>query len=116
MREEQHQILRLLGQLPARLTAEQAAWVLNCHPSDVPILVAARLLKPLGNPSPYNVKFFAASELLEQGEDRAWLAKVTNALNQHWQKRNAAKRNRPGNGSRNGYLMPVSLSSVADVS
>jgi len=94
MREEQHQFLRLLNQLPARLTAEQAAWVLNCQPHDVPILVAARLLKPLGNPSPYNVKFFAASELLEQVQDRMWLAKVTNALNQHWQKRNAAKKNR----------------------
>jgi hypothetical protein len=30
MREEQHQFLRLLNQVPARLTAEQAAWVLNC--------------------------------------------------------------------------------------
>jgi hypothetical protein len=41
----------------------------------VSILVAVRLLKPLGNPSAYNVKFFAASELLEQVEDRAWLAR-----------------------------------------
>ena len=95
MKEEQQLFLRLLGQLPARLTAEQVAWVLNCQPHDVPILVAARLLKPLGNPSPYNVKFFAASELLEQVEDRAWLAKITNALNQHWQKRNASKRGCP---------------------
>jgi hypothetical protein len=38
------------------------------------------------------VKYFGASELLEQVEDRPWLAKVTNALNQHWQKRNAAKK------------------------
>jgi len=55
-------------------------------------LVAARLLKPLGNPPPHSVKYFAASELLEQLKDRAWLAKVTNALNQHWQRKNAAKR------------------------
>jgi hypothetical protein len=95
MREEQHQFLSLLGQLPARLTAEQAAWVLNCQPHDVPILVAARLLKPLGSPPPNSVKFFAASELLELVQDPAWLAKVTNGLNQHWQKKNAAKRNRP---------------------
>ena len=92
MKEEQQHFLSLLGQLPARLTAEQAAWVLNCQPHDVPILVAARLLKPLGNPPPNSVKFFTASELLEQVQDRTWLAKVTNALNQHWQKRNAAKR------------------------
>jgi hypothetical protein len=92
MREEQHQFLRLLGQLPARLTAEQAAWVINCQPHDVPVLVAARLLKPLGSPAANGIKFFAASELLELVEDRTWLAKVTNAVNQHWQKRNAGKR------------------------
>jgi hypothetical protein len=92
MKEEQQRFLSLLGRPPARLTAEQAAWVLNCQPHDVPILVAARLLKPLGNPPPNSVKYFAASELLELAEDRAWLAKVTNALNQYWQKKNAAKR------------------------
>jgi hypothetical protein len=104
MREDQQQFMRLLGRLPGRLTAEQAAWALNCQPHDVPILVAARLLKPLGNPSPYNVKFFAASEVLEQLEDRAWLAKVTNALNQHWQKRNAAKNSSSMNGSSNHHV------------
>ena len=113
MREEQHRFLRLLNQLPARLTAEQAAWVLNCQPHDVPVLVAARLLKPLGNPSPYNVKFFAASELLEQVRDRTWLAKVTNALNQHWQKRNANKKNRLADGPSNGHSSPVSVSMAA---
>jgi hypothetical protein len=91
MREDQLQFMRVLGQLPARLTAEQAAWVINCQPHDVPILVAARLLKPLGNPPPNSVKYFAAAEVLEQVKDRAWLARVTNALNQHWQKKNAAK-------------------------
>ena len=85
--------MRLLGQLSARLTAEQTAWVLNCQPADVPILVGARLLKPLGNPPPNSVKHFAASELFEQMRDRTWLAKVTNALNRHWQKRNASKKN-----------------------
>ena len=92
MKTEQHQFLRLLGQLPARLTAEEASWVLNCQPHDVPVLVAARLLKPLGNPPANSVKFYATLELLEQIKDRTWLAKVTNALNQHWQHKNAAKR------------------------
>jgi hypothetical protein len=103
MREDQHQFMQLLGQLPARLTAEQAAWVINCQPADVPILVAARLLKPLGNPPPHSVKYFAALELVEQMKDRTWLAKVTNALNQHWQKRNAGKKSRPGTGLSNGH-------------
>lgn len=95
MKEEQHQFLRLLGQPPARLKAEQAAWVINCQPHDVPILVAARLLKPLGNPAANGIKFFATSELLELVKDRAWLVKATNAVNQHWHKQNACKRGRP---------------------
>ena len=59
----------------------------------MPILVAARLLKPLGNPPANSVKFYAALELLELVKDRTWLAKVTNALNLHWQRKNTAKKN-----------------------
>ncbi len=104
---EQHRFLLLLGQLPARVTAEQAAWVLNCQRHDVPILVAARLLKPLANPPRNSVKFFAASELVEQVQDRVWLAKVTNALNQHWQEKNAAKKSCAANGSQKGGVRPT---------
>lgn len=93
MNQDQNQLLRLIGHLPARLLAEQVAAVVNCQPHDVPVLVAARLLKPLGNPPPNSVKYFAALEVLEQAKDRTWLAKVTNALNQHWQTKNAARKN-----------------------
>ena len=91
MKEEQHQFLRLLGQPPARLTVEQAAWALGCQPHDVPILVASRLLKPLGNPPPNGVKYFSTAELLELLNDRSWLAKMTNAIAQHWHRKNARK-------------------------
>jgi len=113
MKEDQSQLLRLIGQLPARLYSEQVASVLNCHQHDVPILVAARLLKPLGNPPPNSVKYFAALEVLEQAKDRTWLAKVTNALNQHWQKKNAAKR-KPSVGIR-GERPAIAGSVVSDV-
>ena len=79
-------------------------------------VVAARLLKSLGNPPPHSVKYFAASKLLEQMEDRTWLAKVTNALNQHWQKRNAAKQNCPANGSSNGHNRPEADARLAPAS
>lgn len=102
MKEEQHQFLTLLGQLPARLTAEQAAWVLNCQPHDVPVLVASRLLKPLGNPAPNAIKFFATAELLELLKDRSWLAKMTNVIGQHWQRKNA--RNKVQEAASNGHL------------
>jgi hypothetical protein len=83
MSDDQQRFLTLLGQLPARLTAEQAAWVLNCQPHDAPILVAALLLRPPGNPPANSVKYFAPLELLEPVKDRTWLAKVTHALNQY---------------------------------
>ncbi len=91
MKEEKNQFLRLLGQLPARLNVEQVAWALNCQPHDVPVLVAAKLLKPLGNPQPNSVKYFATLEIQELARDRAWLARMTNALGLYWQRKNHNK-------------------------
>ena len=98
----------LLGRLPARLTAEQTAWMLNCQPHNVPVLVAARLLKPLGNPLPNGVKYFATADVLVWMSDRAWLAKVTSAVSQFWQKKNAHKKGHSHNGAENGQAaLPV---------
>jgi len=91
MKEEQARFLSLLGQLPARLTAEQAGWVLNCQPHDIPALLNARLLKPLGNPSANGSKYFSTADVLELTKDRAWLVKVSNTICQHWQHQNARK-------------------------
>ena len=88
MKDDQHRSLCLPGRLPARLTAEQATQLIYCQPHDTPVLVSSRLLKPLGNAPPNSVKFFATTELIELMEDRAWVAKVTSAVTQHWQKRN----------------------------
>ena len=92
MKEDQQRFLSLLGQLPARLTAEQAGWVLNCQPHDIPALIHARLLKPLGNPSVNGTKYFATADLLETAKDRVWLVKMTTAINTHWQKNKTQKK------------------------
>ena len=102
MKEEQHQFLTLVGQPPARLTVEQVAWVLGCQPHDVPILIAARLLKPLGNPAPNGVKFFATVDVRELLKDRSLLNRATGIINQHWQRQNARKKTDQGNGMHNG--------------
>lgn len=99
MKEDQQRFLNLLGQLPARLTVEQTAWVLNCQSHDVPVLVMARLLKPLGNPQPNSTKYFATLEILELTKDRTWLAKVTNAVSQHGRTKNQNKASRARVGS-----------------
>jgi len=102
MREDQNQFLTLVGQPPARLTVEQAAWVLNCQPHDVPVLVSSRLLKPLGNPPANGIKFFATADVLELVKDRSWLAKMTNTVNQHWHKKNARKNGHAAKAEQHG--------------
>ena len=101
MKEEQHQFLGLVGQPPARLTVEQAAWELGCQRHDVPILISCRLLKPLGNPPQNAVKFFSTAEVTEIAKDRVWLAKMTRTISQHWHKRNVRQKSHFQNGAQN---------------
>jgi hypothetical protein len=105
MKEEQQQFLRLVGQAPARLTVEQAAWVLGCQAHDVPILISSRLLKPLGNPPQNGVKFFSTAEVREMAKDRAWLAKMTQTISHHWHKRNVRQKVHSGNGALKGLAV-----------
>jgi hypothetical protein len=84
MNDEQTRFFAAIGTGPQRLTVQQAAWLLNLNATDIPILVRARLLLPLGNPPPNGQKFFARSRMLELAADEKWLAKVSNAIHQHW--------------------------------
>ena len=112
MKEDHVRFLAVAGQWPARLTAEQDGWVLNCQLHDIPALIAARLLKPLGNPAPNGIKFFCTADILELLKDRSWLNRMTNAINQHWQRQNARKKigQSPGvGGSQNGSRQPIAV-------
>jgi hypothetical protein len=91
MNEQQHRFLCLLGELPARLDVQQAGLVLNFQPHDIPVLVTAGLLKPLGTPQANSVKYFATVDVLERGKDRTWLNKATITISRHWQRKNAKK-------------------------
>jgi hypothetical protein len=91
MSDDQSKFLALVGQPPARLTAEQTAWMLNCQPYDIPVLVAQKLLKPLGVPAQNGHKYFSFDEVREQMRDRSWLSRVTNALQHYWRNRNGSR-------------------------
>lgn len=95
MKDEQRQFLVLLGRPPARLTAEQVGWTLNFNDHDIPVLVAAGLLRPLGQPPANAVKFFAEVEIRKLAGDPDWLARATNAIHRHWQKRNGGRLSAP---------------------
>jgi hypothetical protein len=67
-------------------------------------LITSRLLKPLGNPPQNGIKFFSTAEIAEFAKDRAWLAKMTQTISQHWHKRNARQKFPSGNGDENGLV------------
>ena len=102
----------MAGQLPGRLTAEQAGWVLNCQPHEIPALISARLLKPLGNPAQNSAKFSETADVLESLKDRFWLVKMTNTINQHWQRQNTRQKNHSADGPQNGGSSVLDLSLV----
>ena len=43
---------------PGRLTVEDAAWCLGFAAHVIPVLIAHKLLKPLGNPPPNGGRYF----------------------------------------------------------
>jgi len=87
--------------VPARLDALQAAWFLGFEPHEIPILIAAGLLKPLGHPARNATKFFVTQALEQLRCDEKWLARASDANCQYWRERNARNRNRERGPTRN---------------
>jgi hypothetical protein len=77
--------------LPARLDSDHTARLLGFQRHDIPLLIQAKLLKPLGKPIPNSVKYFQATTLEELRSNTAWLDAATRLLTQFWQCKNAAK-------------------------
>ncbi len=70
--------------MPARIDAVQAAKLLGFAEHDIPILVSAKLLIPLGTPVQNSVKRFSACEVISFAADRDWLDEATKKLSGHW--------------------------------
>lgn len=95
---------------PARLNTEEAAWYLGFASHDVPILVAAGLLKPLGHPPHSGTKYFATETLQQIRTDLKWLARASDAIVNHWQNKNGRKTKEERDElSKNSPLSPASL-------
>jgi hypothetical protein len=77
---------------PARLNATQAAWYLGFEPHEIPILIAASLLKPLGHSARNGTKFFSTQALDQLRRDEKWLARASDAICEYWRERNARNR------------------------
>jgi hypothetical protein len=77
--------------LPGRLNTSETAVLLGVNEHDVPVLVSARLLAPLGKPATNAPKYFAAVEIAARAEDREWLTEATKTLAKHWHRKNRRK-------------------------
>lgn len=75
---------------PARLNIEETAWFLGFAPHDVPILIQAGMLKPLGRPPSRGTKYFATATLEQLRTDLKWLARASDAIVEHWRRKNEA--------------------------
>jgi hypothetical protein len=76
-------------QLPARLEVNHIAVLLGFSESDIPILIAGGLLKPLGKPAPNAPKFFARVEIERCAENVNWLNQATRIVAHYWKRKRA---------------------------
>ena len=77
-----------IPRLPGRINAEQTAALLGFKVHDIPVLVAAKLIQPLGNPTQAAPKWFSSAEIETLRLDSKFLAKATKTVSQRWQQRN----------------------------
>jgi hypothetical protein len=90
MSSQQLQFLNLRN-IPARLTSEEAGWFLGFPAHAMPILVAAGLLKPLGQPVPNATKYYATITLCDLKQDANWLFRASKEITQYWRTKNVRK-------------------------
>jgi hypothetical protein len=76
---------------PARLGINETAWLLGFTEQDIPVLLSTGLLKPLGHPPASGSKYFATVELQNLRIDTRRLAKASDAIVNHWRKKNCGR-------------------------
>ena len=90
MNDERQEFLNMKT-YPARLNMQEAAWYLGFASHDMPIMIRAGLLKPLGNPPTNGVKYFATTTLTTFYADPKWLARASDAVVKYWRAKNARR-------------------------
>jgi DMSO/TMAO reductase YedYZ molybdopterin-dependent catalytic subunit len=56
------------------------------------VLIAAKLLVPLGKPAANSPKYFAAVEIVERASNTEWLSSATKVLAKHWLRKNQRRK------------------------
>jgi hypothetical protein len=101
-------------QYPGRLRAKDVGEILGFEEHEIPILVAHRLLTPLGKPSSNAPKYFAAVDVENLRFDAKWLNKATNVVYCYWRDKNARKTSKNSMPAENLDMQsPVSSESIS---
>jgi hypothetical protein len=79
--------------LAGRIDVATTAKVIGFAQHDIPILMAAGRLEPLGEPAPNAPKWFAAIEVIRLAVDLDWLNKATREVSRYW--RHKRQRRKP---------------------
>ena len=88
---QQHIALMGCLRMPGRIGTGVTAALLGFEPHDIAVLILAKLLTPLGKPSPNAPKYFASVTISAMAQDAAWLSRATRTLTDHWRERNKNK-------------------------
>lgn len=98
MKPEVKEFLSLLLR-PARVTMQEAAWLLGFQEHDIPILIAKGLLRPLGHPAHNGQKFLLTATLEDLRRDEKWFTRASDAVVDYWKDKN----NRKGQGQSSAH-------------
>lgn len=90
MNTDRFQFLNL-QRSPGRMNAEETAWFLGFAAHEIPILIAARQLKPLGSPASNGCKYFATADMERLRNDPAWMSKASDVIVKYWRLKNSRK-------------------------
>jgi hypothetical protein len=78
-----------LRRLPAILNSAQTAVLLGLADHDIPVLVRAGFLQPLGDPPPNAVKSFSTAHVLALAGEIDALDKIRRTVYEYWRSKNA---------------------------
>jgi hypothetical protein len=80
-----------LPRLPARLTTEEAAFLLRIEEQDIPWIVDAGILSPCGQPAHKAQKWYSTVDVLTLMENPDKLSEMTQVISGRWAEKNARR-------------------------
>lgn len=92
VRDQDRKWLFSAARLPGILESDEAAVLLGVPPHTIPILIAAKHLKPLGKPSEKASKKFSSDYINELIHDQKWQDHAVRIIELYWANQNDKKR------------------------